>query len=126
MGYCEVLWVLWDTVGYCCVLLVVAGFWGVGVLRIMGVIRGEGVTMEYCSVLGDTAGYMVLQYPVNCGTLYPSVPCTLQCPCTLQYPVTCSTLYPAVLCNLQYPVPCSTLYPAVPCNLQYTVTCSTL
>ena len=64
----------------------IAGYYwvlgGVGYLRVMGVLGGNGVTLEYCSVLGYTARYMVLQYPLTCGTLpfsslhplYPAVP----------------------------------------------------
>ena len=66
---------------YCGVLLGTTGCWG-GYLRVIGVLGGNGVTLEYCSVLGYTARYMVLQYPLTCGTLpfsslhplYPAVP----------------------------------------------------
>ena len=79
-GYWGILWstvVLWGTVGYCWVLLGFGGDWGRGYKREMGVQRGNGVSMEYRNVLEGSAWYLVLQFPVTCGTLYPSVFCPL-------------------------------------------------
>ena len=74
--------------GYCGVLSGIAGYyWVLGVLG-GGVLIGIWVTIEYCSVHGFTAGCMVLQYPLTCGTIqYQPIP-----PSATQYhPVPIST-----------------------------------
>ena len=79
-GYWGIQWstaVMRGTVGYRWVILGVGGYWGRGYKREMGIQRGNGVSMEYRNVLEGSAWYLVLQFPVTCGTLYPSVFCTL-------------------------------------------------